>query len=180
MRILKKLLIGLVLVIALLLIVALFVKKDYAIEREVTINKPKQEVFNYVKYVKNQDNFSVWNQKDPNMKKSYSGTDGTVGFVYAWESNDEHVGKGEQEIVKITEGERMDMKLRFKEPFEAEDNAYLVTESVSPTQTKVKWGFNGAFHYPMNLMGLMMDMDKEVGGDLAKGLANLKTVMESK
>ena len=82
MRILKKIIIVIAILIAIPLIVALFVKKDYAIERQVVINKPKQEVFNYIKFLKNQDNYSKWNMIDPNMKKAYTGTDGTVGFLF--------------------------------------------------------------------------------------------------
>ena len=80
--------------------------------------------------------------------------------------------------MKITEGERIDFKLRFKVPFEAQDDAYMITEAVGENQTKVKWGFKGAFPYPMNLMNLFMDMDKAVGKDLSEGLNNLKTVVE--
>ena len=178
MKILKKILIVIAIIIAIPLVVALFVKKDYAVEREIVINKPKQDVWEYVKYIKNQDYYSKWNMADPNMKKSYSGTDGTVGFISSWESTDENVGVGEQEILKITEGERMDVKLRFKVPFEAEDDAYMITENVDGSSTKVKWGFYGAFPYPMNIFNLIMDMDKQIGGGLEMGLRNLKTVME--
>lgn len=177
MKILKKVLIIIAILIAIPLITALFIKGDYAVERSVVVNKPKQDVFNYLKYIKNQDNFSVWNQKDPGMKKDYKGTDGTVGFVYSWKGNKE-VGTGEQEIMKITEGERMDMQLRFKEPFEATDNAYLTTEPSGDNQTKVKWGFTGTMPYPFNFFCLFMDMDKEVGPDLQGGLDNLKRVLE--
>lgn len=178
MKVLKGILIAVVILIGIPLVVALFVKKDYAVEREIVINKPKQEVFDYIKYMKNQDNFSKWNMMDPNSKRSYTGTDGTVGFIYAWESTNKHVGKGEQEIVKIVDGDRIDMKLRFKVPFEAQDDAYMKTEAVSPTQTKVKWGFSGSFPYPMNIMSLFFNMDKEVGGDLEVGLSNLKKLLE--
>ncbi|OFY82191.1 MAG: polyketide cyclase [Bacteroidetes bacterium RIFCSPLOWO2_12_FULL_35_15] len=178
MKVLKKILISIGILIAIPLIIALFVKKDYAVEREVTINKPKQEVFDYIKFLKNQDQYSKWAMMDPSMKKNYTGTDGTVGFISAWDSNNKDVGKGEQEITKISEGERIEFKLRFKLPFEAEDDAYMTTEAVSENQTKVKWGFTGAFPYPMNLMGLFMDMDKEVGADLETGLSNLKNVLE--
>src|SRR5688572_18337268 len=119
MKILKKVLIVIAIIIDIPLIVALFVKGDYAEERHVVINKPKQEVFDYIKHIKNQDNYSVWAQKDPDMKKEYKGTDATVGFVSAWDGNKE-VGRGEQEITNIVEGERIDVKLRFKEPLNAE------------------------------------------------------------
>jgi len=102
MKILKKILLVAVSLIAILLITAIFTKKDYAVEREITINKPKQVVFDYIKYLKNQDYFSKWATMDPNIKKDYRGTDGTVGFVSAWESDNDDVGKGEQEIKKIT------------------------------------------------------------------------------
>lgn len=178
MRILKKFLIGLAILIATALIVALFVKKDYAVEREITINKPKQEVFNYIKLLKNQDNYSKWVTMDPNMKKSYRGTDGTVGFVSGWESKIDSVGVGEQEIKKIIEGERVDFELHFIKPFEATEPAFMATEAVSENQTKVKWGFNGHMNYPMNLMMLFMDFEKMIGDDLQTGLNNLKTLLE--
>jgi hypothetical protein len=179
MKILKNLLLVIVGIIVLLLIIGIFVKKDYAVEREVVINKPKSEVFAYIKMLRNQDNFSVWNNLDPAMKKTYSGgEDGNVGFTYAWDSEKGDVGKGEQEIKKITEGERVDFELRFKEPFEATDNAYLTTEAVSDTQTKVKWGFTGKMAYPMNLMLLFMDMETMLGDQLQQGLNNLKGAME--
>ena len=178
MKILKRILIALAIIIAIPLIIALFVKKDYAVERQITIGKPKQQVFDYIKFIKNQDNYSVWAKKDPAMKKKYKGTDGTAGFVSAWESENKEVGKGEQEIVKITDGERLDVKLRFKIPFEAQDDAYMITESTGENQTKVKWGFTGTMPYPFNLMCLFFDMDKEVGKDLEGGLANLKGILE--
>lgn len=148
------------------------------VEREIIINKPKAEVFEYIKFLRNQDNYSKWNMMDPDMKKTYKGTDGTIGFISAWESKMENVGAGEQEIVNMIDGERIDMKLRFKVPFESQNDAYMITEDMSNNQTKVKWGFKGAFPYPFNLMGLFMDMEKAVGGDLEVGLQNLKNLLE--
>ena len=172
--------IGLVLVaiIVLVLITGLFVDGNYAVERKVTINKSKQEVFDYVKYLKNQDNFSVWAKIDPAMKKEFKGEDGTVGFVSAWDSENPDAGKGEQKIIKITEGERIDYELHFIEPFESTDFAYLATEAVNDSVTTVKWGFNGKMKYPMNLMLLAMDMEEMLAPDLQNGLNSLKTILE--
>lgn len=178
MRIVKKILIVIVAIIALALIVALFTKKDYAVEREIVINKPKQVVFDYVKYLKNQDNFSKWAKMDPNMKKEYKGTDGTVGFVSAWDSESKDVGKGEQEIKAIREGEQVDFALHFIKPFEGRANAFMSTTALSENQTNVKWGFSSRMNYPMNIMLLFMDMDKMLGADLETGLQNLKGILE--
>lgn len=175
---LKKILIIVLVIIAIPFVVAVFVPKDYSVEREIIISKPKQEVFEYVKYLKNQENYSKWATMDPDMKKTYRGTDGTVGFVSAWESENEDVGTGEQEIIKITEGERIDFELRFIKPFESTSPAFMTTESISDNQTNVKWGFNGHMNYPMNLTMLFMDFEKMIGDDLQAGLSKLKTELE--
>jgi len=178
MKILKRILLVIAVIIGIALVAALFVKKDMDAVREVTINKPKQEVFNYVKYLKNQEAYSKWESMDPAMKKEYRGTDGTVGFVSAWESKKGDVGKGEQEIKKIIEGERVDTELRFLEPMESTASSAITTESVTPDATKVKWAFHGRMAYPFNLMGLFMNMEKMIGDDFQTGLDKLKTVME--
>lgn len=178
MKILKKILVGIVAIVVLILLIALFVKKEYTVEREVSINKPKQEVFDYIKMLKNQDNFSVWAKRDPMMKKEYSGTDGTVGFKSAWDSDNEHVGKGEQTIAKINEGERVDFDLHFIKPFDGKATAYMITTAGAGNDTKVKWAFEGRMGYPMNFMLLFMNMDKMLGKDLETGLNNLKGVLE--
>jgi uncharacterized membrane protein len=179
MKIVKRILIVIAVLIAIPLILALFTKKDYAVERSIVINKPKQEVFNYVKHLRNQDNFSVWTKLDPEMKKEFRGTDGTEGFVYAWDSQKgDGAGAGEQKIVKITEGESVDMNLHFIRPFEGLADARFTTTEVAANQTKVTWGFKSSMKYPMNAMLLFMDMDKILGKDLATGLKDLKAVLE--
>jgi uncharacterized protein YndB with AHSA1/START domain len=178
MKIVKYLAIGLGSLIALLLIVAAFMPTDMAVTKEITINKPKAEIFSYIKLLKNQDNFSKWAKMDPNMTKTYRGTDATVGFVSAWDSKKDDVGTGEQEIKRIEEGKRIDYELRFIKPFESVSTAFLETEEVSPTQTKVKWGYNGKMNYPMNIMMAFMDIEEMLGDDFSTGLSNLKAIME--
>ncbi|MCF0059007.1 GNAT family N-acetyltransferase [Dyadobacter sp. CY356] len=175
--IMKKALYIILGLIGIFLIAAFIMPKDYAVEREITINKPKAEVFEYLKSLKNQDNWSVWMKMDPNIKKTYKGTDGTIGFTSMWEGNDD-VGKGEQEIKKISEGERIDTELRFIKPFESNNDAYMITENAGENQTKVKWGFSGKMPYPMNAMLPFMGMEKSVGSDFANGLKNLKEILE--
>ena len=168
----------LLIIVAIPLILALFVKKDYSVEREIVISKPKFTVFDYLKYLKNQDNFSKWATMDPNMKKEYYGTDGTVGFVSAWDSDDKNVGKGEQEIKKINEGNRIDYEIRFIKPFAGIANAYMTLNSTTNNATIVNWGFDSKMKYPMNLMLLFMNMEKMIGNDFSTGLSTLKKVLE--
>ena len=164
--------------VVVLLFVTAFSEKNYSVERTVTLNSPKQVVYDYAKYLKNQNEYSVWSKIDPNMQVEYRGTDGTVGFVSAWDSHVKEAGKGEQEIIKIDEGKRIDYEIRFIEPMKSTNNAYLSFESVGDNATKVTWAFFGRMKYPINSMLLFMDMDKMLGKDLEGGLQNLKTIVE--
>lgn len=161
--------------VVLFLLLALFVKKEYSIERQITINKTKQEVFDYVKFLRNQEHYSKWVMADPVMKKNFKGTDGTVGFVYAWDGN-KKAGKGEQEIKRLRDGESVDVELRFEKPFAGVATAFLTTSTAQAGQTVVKWGMNGSSVFPMNAMNpFVIGM---LGKDLEQSLFNLKTNLE--
>lgn len=177
MKIIKWILLVPVSLIVMVLVIALFIKKEYLIEREITINRSKTKVFEYIKYLKNQESYSVWASMDPDMKSEFRGTDGVVGFVSAWESKIDDVGKGEQEIIKINDGNRIDYEKRFVEPFEDKGNTYLITESLNDSSTKVRWGYTDKMKYPWNLMKLFMNMEEMLGPDREQGLTNLKTLL---
>jgi hypothetical protein len=83
------------------LIVALFLKRNIALKSASPLTKSTPTVFNYIKFVKNQEHYSKWVMTDPNMQKTLTGTDGTVGFIYGWNSEDKGVGQGEQQITAL-------------------------------------------------------------------------------
>ena len=176
MKALKMILLGIVALIVLVLVIALFVKKDFAVERSITINKPNQEVFDYVKMLKNQKNWSSFSQADPEMKAWHKGTDGTVGAVYGWESK--MMGNGEQVITKIAEGERVDIDMHFKGMMASTSPAYPATKVLSDSTTQVTWAMSGKMSYPMNFMGLFMSMDEMIGKEYHKSLEQLKSLLE--
>jgi hypothetical protein len=176
MKLLKRFLLVIGILIAAFLIVALFIKKDYAVVREISINKPKAEVFAYLKSLKNQENWSTWTQADPEMKMIYRGTDGQVGSIAVWESK--MMGDGEQEVLKIAEGKRIDAELRFKGMMASTSPAYLETLAINDSTTQVKWAMSGKMTYPMNFMQVFMSMDDMIGTEYEKSLAQLKEVLE--
>ena len=70
------------------------------------------------------------------------------------------------------------MELHFIKPFDSYSPAWMSTEDVSSTQTKVKWGMSGKMVYPFNIFGLFMNMDEMIGKDLQTGLDNMKAILE--
>jgi hypothetical protein len=165
-------------IIVILLIVAAFAKKEYTITRQITINKPRREVFDFVKYVKNQSYYNPWVMMDPNSRKEYKGTDGAVGFIATWDSENENVGQGEQEIVGLKEGQEVDLDLHFIRPFEGKADSQIATDSLAADQTKVTWSFHSSMPYPMNVMLVLADLEGALGNDLEKGLTTLKAELE--
>ena len=165
-------------IIALIVILTLIAPKNYHVKRSVTINKPIDEVFEYLKSVKNQNDWSPWKKKDPNMKQEYVGTDGEVGFISKWEGNKD-VGTGEQEITKIVHNEVIESQLRFYKPWRSQSDAYVKTEADGGS-TIVTWGFSGVNKPPSNIFFLFFNMDKTVGKDFEEGLESLKSILESK
>lgn len=137
----------------LILLLGLIIPKELDIENTIVINKPVNEVFDFVKLFKNHDHFSVWNQMDPDMKKIFKGTDGEVGFVYRWESmKTKNVGTGEQEIKTIQSNKFIESELRFISPRQDFAQAKFWFETVNGNQTSVKWGFYSKMKFPMNVM----------------------------
>jgi hypothetical protein len=178
MKWIKRLFLLILSLVVAVLIVGVFAPKRFKLERSIQISQPKDSVYQYLKFLKNQDQFSVWARKDPKMKKTYTGQDGIVGFVSAWESKDENVGTGSMEIVKLTAGERIDMHVRFKVPFENEDDSYFETSSINEENTRVIWGFEGNSPYPWNALVYLLKFDDMIGKDLEGGLKKLKSVLE--
>lgn len=164
-------------ILALLLIITLFTKKGYDIHREITIDASRQKVFDYLKQLKNQDHFNKWVMTDPDMKREFKGTDGTVGFIYAWNGN-KKAGEGEQEIKALEEGKKMETEIRFVRPFAAIAYAAFSTESVSGQQTKVTWSNASTMKYPLNIMISMVE--KMLAKDMDTSLVNLKNILEEK
>jgi hypothetical protein len=177
MNILLVIVLVIVAFLAFIFIAALFTRKDYAIEREIVINKPKEVVFDYIRYLRNQELYSKWVMTDPNMKKSFRGTDGSVGFVYAWDGN-KKAGKGEQEIMNLVPYERMDLEIRFEKPFEGIGHSPFILEAVSENETKIRWGMSSEMKYPLNIMLLVMNVDKMLGKDIEESLQSLKKILE--
>nr|WP_299388951.1 SRPBCC family protein [Allomuricauda sp.] len=163
--------------VLLIIILALIAPKTYNVSRSIVIEQPRAVVFDNLRFLKNHDQWSPWNKKDPNMEKKFTGTDGEVGATSYWNGNKD-VGEGEQELTKIVDGERIESQLRFLKPWKSTSDAYLITEDADGGNTKVTWGFSGKNKFPFSIMMMFMNMDKAVGGDFEEGLSSLKTILE--
>jgi hypothetical protein len=150
--------------------------KDMIIEKSISIDRPATEVFAYLKQTKNQDQFSVWNMKDPSMQKTFSGIDGNKGFVYAWDSKDKNVGAGSQEIINILDGTRIDYKIEFLRPMKNTGTSSFVVDKIDENNSSVSWIFQSPVKFPMTLFAPFLK--NMLGKQLGQSLQNLKGVLE--
>ena len=165
-------------IIVILIFLVIIAPVSYDVRRSIIIHRKLPEVFDYIKSIKNQDNWSPWKKKDPNMKQEFEGVDGEVGFISKWEGNKE-VGTGEQEIKKIVTNERIESELRFFKPWKSQSDAYIHVEAIDNKSTRVIWGFSGKQKRPLNIFFLFFSMEKSVGKDFEEGLNDLKKILEN-
>jgi len=176
MKQLKKILVVLGILIVIPLIIALFVPKKYTVSVSETINQPKHVVYDYVRILKNQEQYSEWVKADPNLHPTITGIDGTVGAKQIWDSKDDNVGAGEQTITSLTP-ERIDVDLKFIRPFEGTSKVANIFKSVNENQTIITSEFYANESYPLNLMsyffGRPMIRDTQI-----QNLKNIKEILE--
>ena len=176
MNILSTILLVIAGIIILLFIIAFFMKKDHYVKREIVINAPLQKVFDFLKLLKNQDQFNKWATTDKlNRKEEFKGTDGTIGFIYSWSGN-KNAGQGEKEIKNIVEGKKIETEIRFVKPMRVTSYTIMETEFLSDNETKVYLINGGKLKYPINLMIPMAE--KNFARDMDESLNKLKVILE--
>jgi len=161
-----------------IIILGIYLKNEYQVVREITIAKPKHQVFSYIKFLKNQNEYSYYNRKDPQTVKSYSGTDGEVGFTYSWSSKINSIGTGTQTISKIIEGEELCCDIQFTKPLPLQSVAVIKLTEINENETKVTWTFSSVYKFPLNILIYFVDLEKLIGTDIASSLVTLKENLE--
>lgn len=176
LRMLKKLGLGLGLIVAILLLVIALQPTEFRIERSATIEAPTPVVYGLINSPQRYDQWSPWADLDPGMEKSWSGPREGRGAAYAWSGN-EHVGRGRMEITDARENTEVVYDLHFEAPFEAR-NVVLFTLTPRGDAVDVRWAMTGQNGFLSKAFGLFMDVDAMVGKDFEKGLAKLKQLAE--
>ncbi len=110
------------------------------------------------------------------MKTTYTGPASGVGAVYDWTGNDK-VGTGKMTITGSEAPGKVVIKLDFIAPFEMTNTTTFVIAK-DGDKTKVDWIMAGKNNFMSKVIHIFMDMDKMVGPDFEKGLAQMKAVVE--
>ena len=148
----------------------------YTVERTTTVNAPADKVYAQIVDFHNWRNWSPWDDLDPDMQRSYSGADAGVGAEYAWSGN-RKAGEGTMKITEAVEPSSVQIALDFLKPFKSSSTT---TFNLKPhgEATEVTWTMTGPKTLMTRVMGVFKSMDKMIGPDFEKGLAQLKGTTE--
>ena len=173
---LKKIIIGIVILIGAILVYAATKLDTFSVERTTSIKAAPEKIFLLINDLHKWDSWSPYEKKDLAMKRAYSGAASGKGSVYAWEGNRE-VGKGSIEITETSPPSRIQIKLDMLKPIEGHN---IVAFSLEPKGdvTNVTWAMHGPSPYISKVMGVFINMDNMIGKDFEAGLANLKAAAE--
>jgi uncharacterized protein YndB with AHSA1/START domain len=162
--------------IAIVLILAAMRPDTFSIRRGATIKAPPEKIFSLINDFHQWGSWSPWENKDPAMKRTYTGAASGRGAVYAWDGN-KNVGSGRMEILDASSPSKIVIKLDFFAPFEAHNTAEFTMLAQGDT-TGVDWLMHGPASFMSKLMQMFMNIDKMVGKDFEAGLSNLKKLAE--
>jgi len=174
MRIFKKVLFGIVSLVAVLVVVAFFLPSHYKVERSIEIAASPEKIYQYIESPRAWPQWTVWNQRDPNMQITYLGPEKGEGAKWSWKSQTE--GSGGMDFIKADAPRSLDYKLSFPE-FNMTSSGRLALTPVG-TVTKVTWTNEGDVGLNPVMRYFSLGMDSLVGGDFEAGLTNLKTLAE--
>ena len=163
--------------IAVVLILALQKPDTLSVQRSASIQAPAEKIFPLINDFHAWRAWSPYEDRDPNLQRSYSGANSGKGAVYEWSGN-KNVGSGRMEILDAPAPNKVVIKLDFISPFEGHNTAEF-TLLPQGSATNVTWLMHGPAPLMSKLMQVFMNMDNMIGKDFATGLANLKRITET-
>jgi hypothetical protein len=177
MKLLKRLIIGLLALVALFLVVAVFLPSHYHVERSIVVQAKPEAIFPYVNNLKKWQDWQAWTKaKDPTLVYSYEGPEEGAGAVSKWEAK--KMGQGEMKITAAETGKSVSFDLSFDHGKYRSDGKFTFTPEGDGT--RVVWSFEGnSGANPINRY-FSLFMDRMIGPDFEEGLRNLKHKAEGK
>jgi uncharacterized protein YndB with AHSA1/START domain len=162
--------------IAVVLILAATKPSTLRVQRSVSIKASAETIYPLINDFRQWRSWSPYENKDPAMKRTYSGAERGKGAVYAWDG-DKNVGSGRMEILEASAPQKIVIKLDFFTPFEGHNTAEF-TMLPQGDGTHVTWLMHGPARFLTRLIQVFMNLDHMIGKDFEAGLANLKTITE--
>ncbi len=176
MKGLRRLGIALIVIAAAAAVVGYLLPSQVAVQRAVTIDAPKSEVFAIISSLRAFSRWSPWNERDPKIQFSFEGPDSGVGQKMKWQSQSSEVGNGSMEIADSVRGEKLVMNIDFSKSADARST--LALDDVAGG-TRVTWSFDYVVGGNPFARYIALMMPGVVGREYERGLERLKKYVEA-
>jgi hypothetical protein len=162
--------------VAIVLVLAATKSNSFSVQRAIAVRAAPAKIFPLINDFHQWQSWSPYENKDPAMKRSFSGAADGKGAVYGWEGN-KNVGSGRMEILDSSVPSKIVIKLDFFTPFEGHNTAEF-TLLPQADVTNVTWAMHGPASFMSKLMQVFINLDHMIGKDFEIGLVNLKRLTE--
>jgi hypothetical protein len=149
---------------------------ELLVRRQETIAASPDKVFGEVNDLHRWDAWSPWAKLDPMAKIGFKGPAAGKDAGFTWSGNDK-VGEGRMTIIDSRAAELVDIEVAFTKPFENTSNSKFEFKPEAD-KTEVTWTMSGKQNFLEKAMCIVFNGKAMLGGEMEKGLANLKTVAE--
>jgi uncharacterized protein YndB with AHSA1/START domain len=175
MRILKGLFVFVVVLVVACIALGFLLPKTSHLERATTTTASPEAVYAVVSGFGRFNEWSPWASLDPQTKYTYSGPDRGVGARMEWHSDDPDVGSGSQQIIAVEPDRSVTTQLDFGPHGKPVSRMTLTPDG---SGTHIVWSMDSDFSD--NFLGRYFGplLDRMVGPDYEKGLAQLKRLVE--
>jgi uncharacterized protein YndB with AHSA1/START domain len=165
----------LLVLLILLAVIGMLLPSSARVERSIVIAAPAERIFPQLNGMRAFHAWSPWSDIDPQTEYRFEGPEEGVGSRMVWQSGDDKVGYGSQEITASIANERVDMQLQFGDKGDGRATFLLEPDGAS---TRLRWQFDTDFGWDVfgRYVGLMLD--SMIGTAYSKGLKTLKIQVE--
>jgi hypothetical protein len=166
----------LVVAIAAVAVYAATLPNDFRIARTASIKASPDKIFPLINDLKSFNEWNPFAKQDPSIAITYNQAQVGKGAGYVWDS-DGRSGKGSLEITDVAAPSSVEMRLDMIKPMEGHNRIVFALRPAAGA-TDVTWTMTGRYSYVAKVMGVVFNMDRMVGGEFEKGLADLRAIAE--
>jgi effector-binding domain-containing protein len=172
MRILKKIMIALVVLVAIWSILTIVMPAHRLVQRSLFIKAPSSVVFSQINNLHNWKKWSYWDTKDSSMISTYEGPEQGVGAKHIWKSKE--MGNGSLLITESEPNSLVATALEF-EDMGVSMGGWKLKDSAGGTWVTTYMDID--LDWKTRIMGVMFD--SWLGPDFEKSLEGLRKLSEN-
>ena len=148
----------------------------YRVERSIEIAAPDVFVLAEIMDFREWSKWVPRETLDPELKRTFSGSDAQPGSTYFWSGNDE-TGVGRVSMISSS-AEKVELEVELEKPIDSTSDL-VFTLAPEGAKTRVVWTISGEKNASGEALTLLGSSPQTLASEMEEGLANLKEIAEA-